>query len=624
MKFTAPKRPKAFALLAILLLLQQSVISDDRLIAARSSDQRTAINDNNTSGRVSTASKKKKSSTSSGTATALPTWKDSLIKSDVSLFPAATQSYSPVSRGYYPTQSDLSLLGDRDYPRKSGYQDQGPDAVMQNASDIFPYQSREQNFYERNASSFTGVNRVLGIFAPQQALTYESPTFPSLTASLDGNLPNFLTRSFEPSKAHLKAGPLSFDLLWIGGGAVWSEYQGHNSFPPGKGPGWVGYIDLGMRGYLRLTNSLYLSWAAQLMYLPGSREFAFRTWNSGYPQLYLSANYQKRVGAWDYYIGDRFFARPGIDIFSGINDPGADQAGRYMFGYYGSGSQTGFYQTNNVWFVNQLQLRATRMIGASNWRFWGDYQHNDFWQSFSFSNYNFRDMYRLSAAYEGNSIPFAPVVSYQLTTMNGYDSFWNQIQLQGNGRLTENLRIQAMAGYLWTSGNKNDQQNFIWSLGLNHQYSARGSHGIQMGQQLITDAYSPESIFASYYRYYINQQLATRVQASAYIQLMDGNRIVTANTNSNVYSNGSIDGYMAGASLQYQPLDFTQVLFSSAFQRTDGSLGYTRTDRWIHRIQLMQQLASRLTMQAAYQYEDMSAPQGYREHFFSIGLRRYF
>lgn len=623
MKFAAPKRPKAFALLAILILLQHFVIAGGKLVAATpllNVDQQGA---SHTNGPVRTlASGQKKKITTSGAATALPTWKDSLIKSDVSLFPVVTQS--PVSRGFYPTQNDLSLLGDRDYPRKAGYQDQGPDAVLQNASDIFPYQSIEQDFYTRNASSFTGVNRVLGIFAPQQALTYESPTFPSLTASLDGNIPNFLTRSFVPSKAHVKAGPLAFDLLWVGTGAVWSQYHGHSSFPPGKGPGWLGYVDFALRGYIRLTDSLFLSWAANLMYLPGTNELAFRTLNNGYPQLFLSVNYQKRVGGWDYYIGDRFFARPGIDIFAGINEPGSDQAGRYMFGYYGRGSQNGFYQSSNVWFVNQLQMRATSMVGASNWRFWGDYQHNDFWQSFGFSNHNFRDTLRASFGYEGNAIPFAPILSYQVTTMDGYNSLWHQIQLQTNGRITENIRVQGMAGYLWSSGRKNEQQNFIWSLGLIHQYSARGSHGVQMGQQLLTDAYSPESIFASYYRYYINQQIATRVQASAYVQVSDGNRIVSSNTSPVTYSNGSIDGYMVGASLQYQPLDFTYLLLSSAFQRVDGSLGYQRTDRWINRIQLTQQLASRLTMTGAYQYEDMSSPQGYREHFFSIGLRRYF
>jgi len=628
MKFTAPKRPKAFALLAILLLLQQSVISDDRLFAAAPlsiPDQRTAINDHNTSGRTSAASQKKagvqkKKGLSSGTASALPTWKDSLIKSDVSLFPAATATESSVSRGFYPTQSDLSLLGDRDYPRRGSF-DQGPDAVMQNASGIFPYQSVQQDFYTRNADSFNGANRVLGMFSGQQTLSYESPAYPSFAASLDGSLPNFVTRTFDPNRAHVKAGPLAFDLLWVGAGAIWSEFHGQNSFPAGKGPGWVGYVDFALRGYLRLTDSVHLTWTGNLMYLPGSNQLAFRTLNNGYPQLGLTLNYQKRVGSWDYYIGERFFARPGLDIFAGITEPGSDQAGRYQFGYYGRNSQTGFYETTNVWFVNQISLRATTMMGMSDWRFWGDYLHTDFWKSFGFMNHQYRDTIRVAAGYEGNAIPFSPMLSYQLTTMNGYESFWHQLQLQLTGRITENLRLQAMGGYLWTSGVKNRQNNFIWSLGLVHQFSAKGNHGLQMGQQLLTDNYSPEAIFATYYRYYVNYQVATRIQATAYAQLTSGNRVVTANSTT---SNGSVDGYMIGGSVQYQPFDFTRLVFSSAFQRTDGSLGYMRTDRWIHRIQLMQQLASRLTLQGAYQYEELSSAQGYNEHFFSIGLRRYF
>jgi hypothetical protein len=625
MKLTAQKRQSAFRLLVILLSLQPSAA--DRLFAAAPlpvSEPRAAVD--NTTGRISAASRRKmsvhkKKSTSSGTAL-LPTWRDSLIKSDVSLFPAATQSSQPVNQGYYPTQNDLSVLGDRDYPRRGGYQDEGPDAALQNAMGIFPYQSGGQDFYTRNAASFTGANRVLGVFAPQQGLTYESPTFPSLAVSLDGNIPNFLTRTFAPSKAHVKAGPLAFDLLWVGAGAVWSEYHGHNSFPPGKGPGWVGYVDFALRGYLRLTDTLHLSWAANLMYLPGTNELAFRTLNNGYPQIYLTANYQKRVGSWDYYIGERFFARPGLDIFSGITAPGSDQAGRYQFGYYGGNTQTGFYQTQNVWFVNQLQMRATSMVGLSDWRFWGDYLHTDFWKSFGFSDHQYRDTYRASLGYEGNAIPFSPMLSYQLMTLDGYNSFWNQVQLQGTGRITENLRLQASAGYLWTSGAKVNQDNFIWSLGLMHQFSQKGSHGIQVGQQLLTDSYTPESIFVSYYRYYLSYQVATRIQASAYAQLSNGNRIVSANPGT--YSNGSVDGYIMGGSLQYQPFDFTRVVLSTTFQRSDGSLGYMRTDRWIHRIQLMQQLASRLTLQGAYQYEEMNSTQGFNEHFFSIGLRRYF
>lgn len=542
----------------------------------------------------------------------LPTWRDTLIRNDVSLLPASTGGR------FFPTQKDLSVLGDRDYPRRAGYQGEGPDAVSQNASDIFPYRNTNEDFYSRNADSFRGANRVLGVFAPQQALTYEPDIFPSLALSLDANIPNFITRTFIPSKAHVKAGPLAFDLLWVGAGMLWSDYKGKTPLP--SKDGWIGYVDLALRGYLRLTDSLHLSWAANLMYLPGSNQLAFRTLNSGYPQLYTSVFYQKRIGGVDLFFADRFFARPGIDIFLGANENGYDRAGRYVYGYYGQANQTGFYQSQNVFFNNQASLQATSMLGSTDWRVWGNYTHNDYWKTFNFTNYQFRDLWRIATGYEGNSLPFSPILSYQVMTQDAYKSFWHQIQLQGSGRITENVRMQASVGYLWTSGYHPSRNNFLWSTGIMHQFSRNGSHGVQVGQQLMADSNTPETQLVSYYRYYINYQVAQRIQASAYAQFSNGDRVVSAYQN----SNGKVDGYIIGGMVQYQPFDFTRVVLSSVFQRSDGNQGYARTDHWIHRIQLNQQLGSRLTMLSGYQYETMNSAMGFSEHLFTIGLRRYF
>ncbi len=542
----------------------------------------------------------------------LPTWRDTLLRNDVSLLPAST------GVRYFPTQKDLSVLGDRDYPRIAGSQEQGPDALAQNATDIFPYRSTNGDFYSRNADSFRGVNRVLGVFAPQQAITYEPEIFPTMALSLDANIPNFITRTFEPSKAHVKAGPLAFDLLWVGAGMLWSDYKGANQFQ--SKDGWIEYIDLALRGYLRLTDSITLSWAANLMYLPGSNQLAFRTLNSGYPQLMTSLFYQKSVGGVDITFTDRFSARPGVDIFVGANENGFDRAGRYQFGYYGQANQTGFYQSQNVFFNNQASLQATAMLGSTDWRMWTNYVHNDYWRTFDFTNYQFRDLLRVAAGYEGNSIPFSPIISYQAMTQNAYNSFWHQIQLQGSGRITENVRVQASIGYLWTTGTRPSRNTFLWSTGIIHQFSRNGTHGLQVGQQLIADSNSPETQLANYYRYYITYQLAQRIQAAAYIQYASGDRLTSAYQN----ANGKIDGYIVGGSLQYQPFDFTRVLISSAFQRSDGNLGFSRMDHWIHRLQLNQQLASRLTLQSTYQYETMNSQMGFSEHLFTIGIRRYF
>ena len=118
----------------------------------------------------------------------MPSWDDTLLRGDVMLLPAASQ-------GFYPTQNDIDYLGDRDYARR-GFEEQGPDAVMQNASGLFGYQSGEQNFYTRNAGLFRPVNQTLGMFATQQAITYEPEIFPGLAVSMDS------TTSRSPSACH--------------------------------------------------------------------------------------------------------------------------------------------------------------------------------------------------------------------------------------------------------------------------------------------------------------------------------------------------------------------------------------------------------------------------------------
>lgn len=545
----------------------------------------------------------------------MPTWGDTLLRGDVMLLPAASQ-------GFYPTQNDLNYLGDRDYPRRAGYEEQGADTIAQNAAGIFPYQSGEQNFYTRNAGFFRPINQTLGVFAPQQAVTYEPEVFPGFAASLDSSLPNIFTRAFEPSKAHVKAGPLAFDLLWVGAGLIWSDSSGAaNNFPAGRGDGVVGYIDLAMRGYLRITDSFYFSWAANLIYLPWSNELAFRTLSGAWPQMGVNFYFQKRIAGWDVYLADDFFVRPGFDMFADLELRGYDQAGRYMFGNYGRNNRTSFFDSQNVFFVNRASVQATRMLGATDWRLWTEYQHTDFWSGWGFNDYQMRDMWQAALGYEGNAIPFAPRLAYIMTALDGYDLLMHQIQLQFQGRLTENVTLETMVGYLWSSGYNPSRDNVIWSAKLNHRFSAKGLHGVQIGQQMITDSFSPETSLASYYRYYVHYQLMKRLNVSSYAQYSKGDRVVAANTN---LTRPDFDMCLVGTSLELQLFDFTRIVGMSAFERSDGDSGFIRTERWIHRLQVLQQLSSRLTIQFGYQFENFSANPGFSEHMINFSVRRYF
>jgi len=536
---------------------------------------------------------------------------DSLVSTTV---PVATEAEMA---GYYPTAADLLLLGDQDYPRNSSSQE-GPDARSQLASGILMYESGEQDFYARNREAFVPINRILGAFSPHKAFTAEFSSIPLSGVTLDAAFPLF-TRTFEPRNAHLKVGPLAFDLMWLGAGAVWSDFDGPTEFPDGAEDGWISFVELALRGSLQITDSLHLSMAANLIYLPGTNELALSTLNNGFPNIALDVFFQRRVGEWDLLIYDQFSARPGLDVFSQLAVDGFDQAGRYQFGIYGQENRIDFYDSQNVWLTNQIVGKASRMLLETQWRFLLDLQHADFWQSFDFDNHQSRDSLEALVGYEGNNIPFAPALSYNVSTFDQFESFWHRVQLSFNGRLTENIQASAMGGYLWTTGFEPEQINYLWSLGLTHQFSQKGSHAINVGQNLFEDPFSPEVQFSTYYRYNINYQLAKKLTAGAFAQYSDGEVIVSAN-NQNA---GEFKSTLLGATLQFQPFDFTQITASAALE--DGEFAAAVPfNHLIYRLMFSQQLASRLTLQGIYQYEDFDAAAGYKEHMLSVSLRRYF
>lgn len=518
--------------------------------------------------------------------------------------------------GFFPTSADLALLGDKDYPR-SGSVRGGPDNRSQLATDIFMYESVRQDFYTRNREAFAPVNRILGVFTPHKTFTMELPNAPLAGVALDASFP-ILTRQFQPENAHIKAGPLAFDLLWLGAGALWSDYNGPITFADGEEDGWISFLDLAVRGTLKITDTIYLSFAGSIIYLPGTNELAFRVLNNSNPTSVLEVFYQKRLGGWDLLFFDRFLGRPGIDVFADLQEDGSDRAGRYQFGFDGARERSDFFSNDSVWFTNQIAASATSMVGSSDWRFQADANHFDFWRSFDFEDHATRDTLGLQLGYEGNNIPFSPSLSYLASTFDGFESFFHRLQLQLHGRITENIKASAMGGYLWTSGTEIERSSGLWRVGLNHSFSQKGNHGFNIGQQLFEDPFSPEVLLTTYYRYFVNYQLAHRLNAAAYAQYSDGERIVSRDPRIGL---GDVKFYTLSGSLTYQPLDFTRIIGSIAYQRNQQGDVNGESERLLYRFQLMQQLASRLTLQTMYQYEDFDGGMSFDEHLVSMSLR---
>ncbi len=528
------------------------------------------------------------------------------------------------NQGYFPTLSESALLRGSNNSRSLGgalNEEEGPDLRRQTASDLFPYEDAEPNFYRRNQDFFRPLDRVLGWATPNNALTYELDSFDNTSLTLDGRL-GFLTRQFSPELAMIKAGPLYFDVLWLGAGMIWSDYNGaQNSFTTNgrnNGDGTIAYVDVGVRGLLRFTDTIYLSVVGNLMYLPFENKVALRFGNGNAAALYSRFNYSETFGDWDVLLYDEFQGRPGLNYFGQASQSGIDRAGRYSFGFQSAGSSNQFYNENFVIFTNKIGFNATRLVIDNQWRFWGEIDHSDFWRTFSFSNHTQREHAGMWLGYEGSIIPFAPRLSYDIFSFDSYRSLWHRIYLDLTGRLTENINWGGRIGTAFGTGAVQRQGNpFLWQIDLDHTITQNTRHWLRFGESIFDNQLTNESLLSRFISWGIEQRLDRRLNATAFLQFADS-EVAYPSMQSRQRSS-------AGVTLRYHPLDFTQIIATTLYEKITQATSGGDIDRWLYRLEANQQLGLRLTGNLFYQYENRAANQnGFTEHVIGLTLRRYF
>lgn len=530
-----------------------------------------------------------------------------------------------VSDGFFPTQAEMPLLRGAANAR-SGYSNgyTGPDIRAQTATGIFPYQDQSPNFYQRN-SIFHSMDQVLGVFAGQNSVTTESDRMrhAALTFSANSGL---LTRTFSPDLATLKAGPLAFDLLYIGAGAVWSDYNGIQNSKPGQGDGLVGYISMGFRGYMRLTDTIYLSTAAQLIYLPGTNQLAFGMGYASGNSFGVTFNYSDTWGAWDVMFRDRFVGRPGINFYARTTEDGSDRAGRYWFGIQQSNPQTqgNFFANNGAFFGNIISFEASRLVLGGRWRFSSTIDHSDFWRTFDFVGHGQREHLGLAMGYEGSVIPFAPRFTYDVFTSDKFKSFRHIFALTLTGRITENIDWGASAGYGFATGATKNWGKFLWSMRLAQALTARTQHSLSFGENFFLNDYSNDSLSARFAGYQLSHGFARNFTMSLIAQISDRESYASTGGTTSGISTSRAGG---GIRMSYQPLDFTSINASVYHDESLKPVGLY--DRWISRISIDQQLSMRLTGTLFYQYLESNGSGGSglsksSEHAVGFTLRRYF
>lgn len=520
--------------------------------------------------------------------------------------------------GFFPTLNDMSVLRGQDYPRsltRGNFGEEGPDLKLQAATGLFPYFGPDENFYQNYDGFFRPIDNVLGVFTPQDAWTIENERANNLSMTLDGRL-GALTRRFSPDQAHFKLGLLYFDVLWAGGGVIYSDYQGGRTFEGDNEDGWTGYMDVAVRSLMRLTDTIYLSAVADLIYLPFENEVALRFGNHNVPALFFRLNWAESYGPWDLMAYSEFRGVPGLDFYADADSPAFDRAGRYYFGF--NRHRTNEFQSDEqAYFSNRLGFKANRLVFDEQWRLNIDVDHTDFWRTFDFLEHRTRDHVGVWLGYEGSVIPFAPRLSYDLFTMDGYESLWHRIETRLTGRLTENLHWTGMAGYKRTTGTRAERDNFIWEVGLDHHLTQNTRHWLYVGENFMNNEFLPETFTARYARYVIQQRFAKSLFLRAFAQFSDRE---VRNEELAVR-----DRWGLGASLIYNPLDFTSIRGTFMYESLERGEPLGDADRWLYRVEVQQQLGHRLTGRIFYQYEDSQGRSNdFREHMTGMSMRKYF
>jgi hypothetical protein len=528
------------------------------------------------------------------------------------------------SDGFFPTLSEIPLLRGPYDARSMGGNGIGttPDRRTQLATDIFPYSNPEPNFYQRNPQIFRRADQVLGFFTPFDTLTYENDRIRNFAMSFDSSL-GILNRNFSPELATFKMGPLFLDVLWVGTGVIWSDYNGPQQFAEGEEDGFTGFVEVGVRAAARLTDTIFVIAGANIMYLPFNDRWAFQSLTGFGPGASLSLVYADDWGEWDVSFYNLFTGTSGMNFLGQISEPGFDRAGRYGFGTGFQNRANEFYSEDNVFWNNRLGASANRLVFDNEWRLNLTAEHTDFWRTFDFIDHRVRDMASVSLGYEGSVIPFAPVFSYSVIEPDGLgrdlEIYFQQINASFTGRITENVTWTGNTGYLFISGPdaRSENNSFLWNMGLEHTVNVNLQHWLRFGQGFFSNEYFNDYVLSRYVSYGFNQRLDRRTSLTGFVQYADNEL--------DLISDELRQGIIGGASLNYQPLDFTRFSASVIYNHASVTNSDVESDRWIYRASLTQQLALRLTGTLFYQFEDFNTePNGFDEHLVGFNLRRYF
>lgn len=515
--------------------------------------------------------------------------------------------------GHFPTRTETrllsgDLLGTGGYPRSRvpfGNEAGGPDL---STSGIWKYDEPNQNFYEKNGKFFKPIDSALGFFSPRESITIESDDSFDANFSLDPGLP--FTRQFNPDLAHLKAGPLHFDLLAVSAKALYSDYQSEQR-PLNQDDGWLSMIELSGRAYARLTDDLYFSLSGTLYYLPGNGKWGIDLGASS--RSFARLNWNRKIDNWDIHLYDEFkVLHRANDLLDPLEVDEIEIAGRYRLGRVDNARINGYFDDTSLVYSNVIAIQGIRPVGRQ-WGFWAKVDHTDFWQTTRFADHSTRDRGQFMLAHEGDNVAFSPFATYDVRTRDKFDSLLHQAWLGTSGRFTENIRGTTRIGYYWDNATTQSRihDSALYEGGLIHQINSSTRHSLYTGLVYDDDVYGDDGLY-NYTRYTLAHTFSPRVTTRLFVGTQ------------NRRDDKDLTRWNAGLHLSANISDYANIRLLARYENTKHPT-VPPSDRWIYRAGLRYRMMSRLHLELNYQYEDLHrADGGFDEHFFYAALTRTF
>lgn len=345
------------------------------------------------------------------------------------------------------------------------------------------------------------------------------------------------------------------------------------------------------------------------------------------------------LAGWDFVVYDNFVAEAiAPDITDYLFDdiplgqlttelPSAfatDRVGRYQFGgrahlggepganerfqsprFSGSGAQ-GLLSEDRLFFTNSAGAVIGKLLTPTVRNlYW--LRRDDFWATNQFNEVgNFISGGGYIETY-GN-VYFRPYAGYELGTFDEFQSVHHVIRSGSWGAITPSISYSANIGWVWTTGNTNDQNSGIYELMLAQSLGTRFQQYIGGGRTVSDPTYGERYLmdYVTYgFSYLIDSN--TVIQAVAGMSRADG--VLSASGNS--------EQYQAGVRLR-RAIGKSFLSISAINEHYDFNATEQQIEQWVYKVIYSFPLGGpRTTAYTGYQYIDRRSnrnPATFTEH----------